>query len=312
MNIRVLLAFVVGVVIASGVAFFAARKSQEPVPAASTVAAPATTPVQAPSAEPVAQQTPPAPVPAETKPSPAVTRRETPRHVARNREPLHTSTAAQPPASPAPAPVAAQTPPPQQQPAPAPVSEAPPMPQVAPPPPRQPHTVTIPAGTLLNVRLGEGLSSDRNSPGDSFTATLDQPLVIDGFVIAERGARVEGRVVESQKAGRVKGLSDLAIELVRLNTADGQKVHLQTETFTKQGEKEVGKDVAKVGAAAGIGAAIGAIAGGGKGAGIGAAIGGAAGTGGVMATRGKPAELKVETKLSFRLRDAVPVTEKLK
>jgi hypothetical protein len=179
------------------------------------------------------------------------------------------------------------------------------------PAPPQPKTVTIPAGTLLSVRVDEALSSSRNQTGDSFRATLDQPLVIDGFVIAERGARVEGRVSEVDAGGRVKGLSRMAVELVRLTTADGQRVRLQTEGFTKQGEKETKKDIAKIGAAAGIGAAIGAIAGGGKGAAIGAAAGGAAGAGGVMATRGAAAELPAETRLSFRLREPITITEKL-
>lgn len=165
---------------------------------------------------------------------------------------------------------------------------------------------------MLPVRLVEALSSDRNQVGDTFTATLDQPLVVDGFVIAERGARLEGRVVEAAQAGRVRGLSSLVIELTRLSTSDGQKVAISTDTFTKQGTTTKGKDAAKIGAAAGIGAAIGAIAGGGKGAGIGAAIGGAAGTGGVMATRGEPAALSTETRLTFRLKEAVTLTEQRK
>ena len=131
-------------------------------------------------------------------------------------------------------------------------------------------------------------------------------------MIAERGARLEGRVVESEKAGRVSGLSSLSIELTRLTTSDGQHVRIQTESFAKEGEKSVGKDAAKVGAAAGIGAAIGAIAGGGRGAGIGAAIGGAAGTGGVMATRGKATTLPSETRISFRLSEPVTITEQTK
>jgi hypothetical protein len=158
----------------------------------------------------------------------------------------------------------------------------------------------------------EALSSDRNQTGDTFTATLDQPLVADGLVVAERGARLEGRVVEATAAGRVRGLSNLAIELTQLSTSDGQRVAISTETFAKQGTASKGKDAAKIGAAAGIGAAIGAIAGGGKGAGIGAAIGGAAGTGGVMATRGEPAVLHTETHLNFRLKEAVTLTEKRK
>ena len=52
--------------------------------------------------------------------------------------------------------------------------------------------MTLNAGTMIPVRLVDGLTSERNLPGDSFTATLDKELVVDGFVIAERGARVEG------------------------------------------------------------------------------------------------------------------------
>jgi hypothetical protein len=193
-----------------------------------------------------------------------------------------------------------------------PLKSAPPPPDVKPPEPKPvPKTVTIPGGTLLTVRVDEALSTSKNQSGDSFRATLDQPLVVDGFVIAERGARVEGRVAESDPGGRVRGVSHLALELVRLNTSDGQRVKLQTASFTKEGEKSLKKDATKVGIAAGIGAAIGAIAGGGKGAGIGAAVGGAAGTGGVMATRGAAAEMPAETRVSFRLSAPITITEKL-
>jgi hypothetical protein len=170
--------------------------------------------------------------------------------------------------------------------------------------------VTIAIGTLLSARLAETLSSDKVRPGDTFTATLDRPLVVDGLVIAERGARVEGRVVEAQQAGRLKGVSSLAIQLVRLRASDGQRVDIQTDAFHKAGETTRGEDAAKVAVGAGLGAAIGAIAGGGKGAAIGAGVGGAAGAGTVAATRGKPAVLPVETRIDFRLSSAVTLTEK--
>jgi len=181
-----------------------------------------------------------------------------------------------------------------------------------PPPPREPNRVTLAAGTLITVRLAEALSSDKNTPGDAFAATLDSPVVAEGFVLAERGARLEGRVVEAEKAGRLKGVAHLGVQLVRFTTSDGQKVEIQTDTFAKEGPATVKEDAAKVGVAAGIGAAVGAIAGGGKGAAIGAAVGGAAGAGGVAATRGKAAELDVETRISFRLSAPVTVTEKLR
>src|SRR5437016_5523361 len=96
------------------------------------------------------------------------------------------------------------------------VPPAPPEPEhVTPPPPAppEPHRVTLNAGTLLPVRLVDGLSAERNMPGDTFTATLDKELVVDGFVIAERGARVDGRVVSSDNGGRVDGVSSVAGEL---------------------------------------------------------------------------------------------------
>lgn len=172
------------------------------------------------------------------------------------------------------------------------------------------RTVTIPAGTLISARLSETLESDKMQPGDSFLAVLDSPLVVEGLVIAEKGARLEGRVVEVEQAGRVKGRAALGIQLVRLETSDGQRVAIQTETFRKEAEATKREDAAKVGLGAGLGAAIGAIAGGGKGAAIGAAAGGAAGTGAVLATRGKPAVIPVETRIDFRLNHPVTITEK--
>jgi hypothetical protein len=171
--------------------------------------------------------------------------------------------------------------------------------------------VTLNAGLLLPVRLIDGLSSERNSPGDSFTATLDKELVVDGFVIAERGARLEGRVVTSERAGKVKGVAALAVELTRLQTSDGQKVAIQTDSFERHAEATHGQDAAKVGGGAAIGAIIGAVAGGGKGAAIGAGAGGGAGAGDVLLTRGKPATLPSEMRLSFRLRAPVTITEKI-
>jgi hypothetical protein len=225
--------------------------------------------------------------------------------VAQNQEPTPAiDQALQPVPAPQPEAAAAQQPTPAVQVEP----EAPaPQPPAPPPPPRQ---VTLRAGTLIPARTVEGLSSERNLAGDTFTATLDEPLVVDGLVIAERGAHLEGKIVQSQRAGRVKGVSDLAIELTQLNTSDGQRIAIETETFEKHGASSTGQDAAKVAAGAAIGAAIGAMAGGGKGAGIGAAVGTAAGVGGVMATRGKDAALPAETRISFRLRNSVTLSER--
>jgi hypothetical protein len=183
-----------------------------------------------------------------------------------------------------------------------------PEPPLAPPEPRR---VTLPAGAEVAVRLDFGLSSERNFAGDSFTAALDRDIVVDDMVVAERGTRVEGKVVDVVRAGRVKGLAQLSLELIRIDTADGQTVDLVTNRIHREGPKSTGSDLKKVGIGAGVGAAIGAIAGGGKGAAIGAGVGAGAGGGAAAATRGEPAELPAEERLEFRLMEALEIVERL-
>ncbi len=177
---------------------------------------------------------------------------------------------------------------------------------------REPATVTIPAGTQIVVRLQETLTADKMHTGDTFHATLDAPLEVAGFVLAERGARAVGRIVESDLGGRVRGVSRLAIELTQFTTSDGQTVMLQSETFNREGATSKKSDAAKIGAGAAVGAALGAIFGGGKGAAIGGAAGAGAGGGTVLMTRGKPAVIEVETRIPFQTKAAVSVTEKIK
>ncbi len=162
---------------------------------------------------------------------------------------------------------------------------------------------------LIAVRLVDALSSDRNAPGDSFAATLDRELVADGYVIAERGARVEGRVLATRNGGRARGDAELVLELTRVYTSDGQRVAILTDSFHKQMEPNHGQDAEKIAGGAAVGAAIGAVAAGGKGAAVGAGVGGGAGTADVMLSR-KPATLPVETRLTFRLNAPVTLTEK--
>jgi hypothetical protein len=170
--------------------------------------------------------------------------------------------------------------------------------------------VTLNAGLLIPVRLVDGLSSARNMQGDPFIATLDHALVVDGFIIAEKGARVEGRVVTSDRGNRTRGGATLTVELIRLHTSDRQIVSIETDPFEKRVEPNSRQDLEKIGGGAALGAIIGAIAGGGKGAGIGAGVGGGAGAGDVLLTR-QPARLPSETRITFRLRAPVRLTERI-
>lgn len=182
--------------------------------------------------------------------------------------------------------------------------EVTPLPAPIPAPPEPAHTVTLNAGRLIPVRLVDGLSLERNQVGDRFAATLYRELDADGFVLAERGARVEGRVMIADRSAKTLG-----IELTSVATSDRQFVSIQTDRFDKHTEVDRAQDATKVGAGAVIGAVIGGIAGGGKGAAIGAGVGGGAGAGDVMLTR-KPVTIPSETTITFRLRAPVTITER--
>jgi hypothetical protein len=293
--------------------------AENAVPAAqNTVPAPAATPQ--PQVQPsLSEQAETEPV---EKPAPFPERRASshPKPVHHNAPPSSSET----PPAPQPVLTAQNTPPPVQSaapdptPAPAPAPEPPPpapaQQQVVaapePPPPPPPRQITLTVGFLIPVRLIDGLTTERTNTGDTFTASLDNPLVVNGLVIAERGARAEGRVVASDKGGKVKGVAYLSIELTRVHLSDGQTISLVTDSFEKHAQQTHTTDAAKVGGGAALGAIIGAIAGGGKGAAIGAGAGGGIGAGDVLLTRGKPAVLPSETRITFRVSQPVTVTEK--
>lgn len=174
---------------------------------------------------------------------------------------------------------------------------------------RQPNTVTLPVGTAISIRLGEKISTNRNHAGDSFFATLDQPVVVDGFVIAERGERVEGRITEARTAGRIRGTPVLGVELTSLRTSDGQAIAIHTAAYVRQESKGAFGPAGKIGGGAVIGAAVGAVAGAGVGAAIGAGVGTVAGAGTAFLTRRKPLVIPVETLVTFRLDRPVTITE---
>lgn len=172
-----------------------------------------------------------------------------------------------------------------------------------------PQTLTLPAGTVIRIRTNQWLSSDRNFPGDQFSAVLDQPIVADGWVVARRGQEETGRVSMAQKAGsRNNNASQLGVQLTDLALVNGQQVPIQTQLVQNSAGRSNGRNAAIVGSTAGVGAAIGAAVGGGSGAAAGAIVGGAAGIIGAFSTHGRPTVIPPESVISFRLQDPVTIS----
>jgi hypothetical protein len=181
--------------------------------------------------------------------------------------------------------------------------------------PTVPATLTLPAGTLIPVRLNQWLSSDRNHAGDTFSAVLDQPIVVHGWVVARRGQTVMGRVDVAQKASQGNGVSKLGLEVTELTLVDGEQLPISTQMQqaapSPATQASPGRNAATVATTTVLGTIVGAAVGGGQGAAIGAGLGATAGIAAVLYTRGQPTAVAPETPLSFRLQSPLTIsTEK--
>jgi hypothetical protein len=196
----------------------------------------------------------------------------------------------------------------QQTPAQADNTPPPPPVQAAPPPPPQPvvKEVTIPAGTVVPIRITEALDSKTAQTNDAFHGALAADLGTQGVIALRRGAPVTGRIIEAREAAHFKGQSLLSLELTDIQRG-GQKIAVTTDAYTKQGAARGKNTATKAGGGAAFGAIIGALAGGGKGAAIGGLAGAAAGTGVNAATRGEQTVIPTETLINFQLQSPITI-----
>jgi hypothetical protein len=156
----------------------------------------------------------------------------------------------------------------------------------------------LPSGTQISIRLIDGIDSDRDRAGQDFRASLEDPIMIGDNVIAPKGADAKVRLVNSKESGKIRGRTELTVELVSVSV-NGKDVPVDTQSVTQYSGSR-GKRTAETAAAVGaVGAIIGAIAGGGKGAAIGAGAGAAAGAGSQVFMKGQRVRIPSETVLTF-------------
>ena len=191
-------------------------------------------------------------------------------------------------------------------PPPQPVEQPAPQPLPLPAPPPQPviREVTLPAGTVIQVRITEALDSKTTQPNDVFHGSVATDLTAEGVVAIPHDSPVMGRVVDAKDAAHFKGNALLSIELTQVN-ARGQKIALVTDSYSKTGTGRGKNTAEKAGGGALFGAIIGALAGGGKGAAIGTLAGDAAGTRVNAATRGQQVKIPSETLINFQLQSPI-------
>lgn len=185
----------------------------------------------------------------------------------------------------------------------APVAQADNVPAAAPPPappPAEPEPVVVPAGTALTVTVDTALSSKTSQAGQTFLATVAQPVTVDGMTAIPKGSSATGTVLIAKAKGKIKGEGQLSITLKSI-TIRGHNYPLHTASLDSTVKGKGKRTAATTGGGAAAGALIGGIAGGGKGAGIGAAVGAVGGLIGGAATGNKQIEIPAETPLTFNL-----------
>jgi hypothetical protein len=196
-------------------------------------------------------------------------------------------------------------------------SAGPVLEQRTPAPTHFPASTTISLNTEFQVALDETLSSKATHSGDSFTATLDEPLQSShGDTLVPSGAKVLG-IVQEAESGKVfasmRGKGRLVLRFDTVVLPDGRRFPMQTTVLSvgpnktkasvnQEGEitsgTRAGDAVKKVGVGAGIGTIAGMIFGSTW---KGAAIGAIAGGGYAVAEAGKDVELPAHTTVNLRL-----------
>ena len=166
------------------------------------------------------------------------------------------------------------------------------------PAPRAP--TMIPAGTHIVVNLAQTISSKTAQPGDTFTATVAEPVVISGATLIRAGAPATGTVTDAKALGRFKGGATLAIRLDSVR-AEGRTYQVASSTVERAEQGKGKRTAVMTGGGGGFGALIGGLAGGGKGALIGGLAGAGAGGAGSAFTGNKELIIPAETALTFRL-----------
>ena len=166
--------------------------------------------------------------------------------------------------------------------------------------------VQVATGTPLAVRLNRGLSSATASAGQTFSAIVATPVLVNGQIAVPQGARVTGSVVAADSAGHFRGQSRLVLTLDQLSYG-GQTYSLRTQQYVQLASSRGRRTAEAVGGGAALGAIIGAIAGHGKGAAIGALTGAGAGTAAQALTGPAEVVLPAETVITFDLSRSVQV-----
>jgi len=148
----------------------------------------------------------------------------------------------------------------------------------------------------------DSVDSEVSQVGQTFQASLDDPIIVNGEIAIPRGADIVAKLVEDKQSGKISGRTELTMDLVSIRI-NGRMVDLNTEEVTTSSQSQGNKSAKVIGGTAVVGAVLGGIFGGGKGAAIGATSGAGAGAAVQVLSKGQRVKIPSETRLSFTLQN---------
>src|SRR5260370_9144797 len=125
--------------------------------------------------------------------------------------------------------------------------------------PPRPRPLVVPAETVIAGVLDEPVGSKISTPGQNFSATVREPVEVDGRVAIPKGARATGIVKNAKPAGRFKGGASLELTLVSIEV-NGTNYDVHTTAPTEASKGKGKRTAAMVAGGAGAGALIGGLA----------------------------------------------------
>ncbi len=181
---------------------------------------------------------------------------------------------------------------------------------------------TVPADTVISMRMDRDLSSRTSRVGDRFTATVTIPVYVNGRTVIPAGSKVEGRVTQVTPAKRMSKSGTIAVDFDELVFPNGSRVPLagnltsddpQTRDQIDDESRVEGRNNKRpaifVGGGGAVGAVLGGMAGGGKGAVLGGVIGAGAGVAGVLLSKGEEAQVPAGTPFGINLQQPLVINE---
>ncbi len=150
----------------------------------------------------------------------------------------------------------------------------------------------------------ESVDSNTAHLGQTFRASVDEPVVVNGQTVIPRGSDALVKLVVDEQSGKFEGKTVLTLALTDI-TINGQTIDTTTGDVSRASSSRGARTAKVVGGTTALGAIIGALAGGGRGAAIGAASGAAVGGGTEILTKGQHVKIPSETRLNFTLQQPI-------